>query len=217
MTPFILALKYRYAIMNHRRNNLMKSLLQRVLTLYTVLAFGTSPAFAATEITFSISGMDPVHVMRFKEPNQPDIRIGYVQSTDLTHTTRQGPHIVDTVEDGIIYYSVILQRVEGDHYRMDIAYDFASADGRSEGIRNRSVINADVLKGITTDEIQSRARAHAEAFSEVVFEYFLKYKIDAEVQTSLTVFLTEIFQDLLRSLPRDGLSIIRRWDDLTAN
>lgn len=188
----------------------------RTLALALTFFLGaTVPALAATEISFSISGMDPVEVMRYNEDGKT--RLGYVQSTNFSHSVAEKRGKAEKVEDGILYYSVMLEKLPDGTYQMDISYDFSSADGTSKGIRNRSIVNEDILKGIGDAEIAAQAGKHADALAGVVWQNFLKSKITAaeeEVVKSLREFLTGISEDLLKSMPKDALNIIRRWEDL---
>ena len=191
-----------------------KSLFKFIVLLAALLC-AADQARAAKEIDFSISGVDPVNVMRFRDPSGGRVRVGYIQSTEFSHTVREGPQTIEGAEDGILYYGVMLEKLEDGTFQLEITYDFASADGRSEGTRNRSVVTPELLKSLTPEALNQRARIHADAFANAVFDYFLKYKLEEETRPSLVVFLTEITADLLKTMPRDALMIIRRWDDLT--
>lgn len=189
----------------------------RILAIASVVLLWSIPVLAAAEIVFSISGMDPVQVMRFQDPEDQKIRIGYIQSTEFSHSLVEKGKLTDEIEDGIFYYSLLMEKLADGSFQMDISYDFASPDGTSKGIRNRSIVNEAVLKGITHGQIEERAGEHATAFAEVVYENFLEEKLSGSgenILESLEVFFESISLDLLKSMPKDGVMIIRRWDDL---
>ena len=194
----------------------MKTIIRSLVGLLVLLTF-TSLVFAATEIAFSITGMDPVEVMRFQDPEDQKIRVGYIQSTEFSHSIQQEEKQPVEIEDGIFYYSVLMEKLPDGTFQMDIAYDFASSDGTSRGIRNRSIVTEEILKSITAQDIQTRAGEHATAFANVVYENFLKGKLtqdSEEIVRILSEFFTGISKDLLKSMPKDGVKIIRRGDDL---
>jgi hypothetical protein len=191
--------------------------LKRTAFVCALLLAAASPALAATEVAFSVAGMDPVEIMRIQDPDTSKIRIGYIQSTEFSHSVKGRAKKAEEIEDGIFYYSVIVEKLPEGDFQLEISYDFASADGTSKGIRNRSVVNEEVLKSITDEQLDERAGVHAEAFAQVVYEHFLKAKLtgdEGEITKALTDFFRGLARDLLKSMPKDGIMIIRRWDDL---
>ena len=185
------------------------------LLFVAAAVFAPCAAYGAdAEVTFSITGMDPVNVMRFQDPDKPGLRIGYIQSTEFSHAVRSTSGQAENVDDGILYYTLSFEKLGEQKFRMEISYDFAAPDGRSEGVRNKSLVNIDIIKAITPAEIEEKAQKHAQALADIMFDYFLKYKLSDDVKGSLAVYLKEIITDLLKSMPRDGIMIMRRWDDL---
>lgn len=190
------------------------STLIRIAAALIFLA-GAGAVSAAPSVEFMISGMDPANVMRFVDPDDAsNLRIGYVQSTQFSHGPR-GRRKTGATEDGILYYAVRLKKIAGEEFELTLSYDFAVSDGRSRGIRTRSIVTEQILKAITADELKERARAHADDFSKVVFENFLKTRIGAGELPNLRDFLAGLSADLLKTMPKDAIMIIRRWDDLS--
>lgn len=188
--------------------------LARLIPIVLASCLAAGSAFAAAGIAFSISGVDPVNVMRFPSAEGKGIRIGYIQSTSFSHTDPADPK--DEIEAGILYYSVIFERIDDRSYQMEVSYDFASPDGFSRGIRNRSIVTQEILSGVSAKEIREKARQHAHAMTKVMYDNFFKEKMNEEDRKGLERFLEDLNRDLLKSLPKDGVMIIRRWDDLTA-
>src|SRR6185295_7789308 len=105
-----------------RYSNRLKSF--RPIFLAAVFCMAVSQAHAASEITFSISGMDTAQVMRFKD-DPGKVRIGYIQSTQFSHSVHGKSKKPETSEDGIFYYSLIVEKLPDGTFQMDISYDFA--------------------------------------------------------------------------------------------
>ncbi len=186
----------------------------RFLPAVFCLTLLTAPAYAAGGVAFSISRIDPANVMRFPSAEGKGLRIGYIQSTTFRLTNPADAK--EEIEAGILYYSVTFERIDDKSYQMEVSYDFASADGLSRGIRNRSIVTQDILNSISAKEIRAKAHQHAHAMTKVIYDNFLKSTLSEEDRRSLERFLEDLNRDLLKSLPKDGVMIIRRWDDLTA-
>jgi hypothetical protein len=183
-----------------------------ILSVLATLLLG-SDALAETSIEFSITSIEPVSVMRYTDPDTGDVKIGYTQSTELFHREITDKGKGNRKEDGLLYYSLKFKKIENG-FRMDISYDFASLNGESSGILNSSIVSPTVLKNITSGKIKEKAAKHADALAPVIYNDHLKGKLPEETVETLRIFLKDILTDLLKSLPADGLMIMRRWDDL---
>lgn len=163
----------------------------------------------AASPVFSIAAVKPGDVLRQRDPRTDALRIGWMQSTEFSRFEGD-----EQIEEGIVYYTVMLEKAQDGTFRMEISYDFAAQDGTSKGIRSTSIVTGETFRAMTPEELEERAGVHAAEFAAVIHENFLKEKTGTEGRAALEEFLRPIVTDLLKSLPKDGLMIVRRWDDL---